>query len=565
MRYVRGLRAQIPLWLILPLILALVGVSVGSITLHQQTMRTLVAERDARLVQVAAIRLNNNLRQRVLILETLLAPAASSAAPQQVLDEAGPLLTSFDLGAGFFDRQGQPLALASFSIQGTRRETLELLAAAVQQPGKPVFAMLPAQGLSTTVLVALTSQEPGRVAMGAVSAEALNLPALLRQLKLGPRAVAYLVDTEGRVIYDLDPAQVGRDQRGHAGIAELQRGEAGAAFDDPERGGDEHVIGYAPISLAGWGLAVEEPWADVIVSALQYTLLAPLVVLAAAVVSLAAIFFGLQRVVRPLQTLGQHAIRLAWGDFEAIHAPVGGIHAIQDLQRALEEMSEQIRRYQSGMQDYIAALTQGQEDERQRLARELHDETIQSLVALSQRVKMVELALQEPAQLSEARARLGELSIMVNQTMQEVRHVIRDLRPIYLEELGLVPALEALAQSTQRDGLAVAFEFTGEERRLTRDAELAIFRIAQAALSNVAHHARATEARVQLDFDGRGITLTVEDDGLGFIQPETPRDLATQGKFGLMGMYERATRLGGHLSIRSAPGQGTKVVAFLPG
>jgi two-component system, NarL family, sensor histidine kinase DegS len=142
--------------------------------------------------------------------------------------------------------------------------------------------------------------------------------------------------------------------------------------------------------------------------------------------------------------------------------------------------------------------------------------------------------------------------------------VIRDLRPIYLEELGLVSALGMFAQNTRRNGTQVTFDVTGDERRLPDDAELAIYRIAQAAVNNAVRHAHPKTVVLQVDFASEGVLLTAEDDGTGFVPPDAPGDLAREGHFGLIGMYERATRLGGHLSIRSAPGHGTKLAAFLP-
>ena len=93
---------------------------------------------------------------------------------------------------------------------------------------------------------------------------------------------------------------------------------------------------------------------------------------------------------------------------------------------------------------------------------------------------------------------------------------------------------------------------------------MAVYRIAQAAVNNAVRHGRPKNIALQLEFGAEGVLLSAEDDGIGFVPPERPSDLALQGHFGLMGMYERATRLGGHLSIRSQPGEGTKVVAFLP-
>lgn len=569
MRTLRGLRAQILLWTILPLILILVGVSFGSITLHQRSMRDMVARRDAQLVALAAARLNGDLAERVLVLQTLLAPTRDAATPPVTLAAAGPLLIPFDRGIRVFDLSVPPASgttapLASLAVDNT------VLAAAVALPGQAAMALTAAPDGSVVALIGLTDPAAQWAALGVVSARALNLPVLLAQLSgESPRAAAFVVDATGRVIYHSDPAQVGQDLRDHVGIADVIQGQAGATFARPA-GADEHVFGYAPVPLAGWGLVIEEPWRDVVVPMLQYTLLAPLIVLAAAVTSLVALYFGLRRVIRPLHVLGRQASRLAWGDFQAIRAPVGGIGEIEDLQRTLQEMAAQVGRYQAGMHDYIAALTRAQEEERRRLARELHDETVQGLIAVSQRVTMLEfdVAACASGQSAEAvphiRQRLADLSALLRQSLQDVRHLIRDLRPVYLEELGLVSALEMLATTIRQDGLHAGIDVTGDEHRLAPEAELAVYRIAQAAASNATRHARPTRVSLRLHFNAAGVTLEVEDDGVGFVPPAFPSDLAAQGHYGLVGMHERATRLGGHLSIRSSPGRGAKVVAFLP-
>ncbi len=565
----RGLRAQILLWTILPLILVLVVVAFGSIALHQRSMRDLVARRDARLVAMAAERLNGELEARWLALQSLLPFSRDLALAKDRPAGAGVLPALFDRGIRVFEigvtPSSEPMpALLSSNADGA------VLAAAIAQPGVPTVVLAKAPDGAVVTLVGLADPASTRAAIGATSVDALDLPNLLGQLSgEGQRAVALLVDATGQVIYRSDSSVVGQNLRDHAEVIQVLEGQSGATFSRPP-GTNEHVIGYAPVLLAGWGLIMEEPWRDVVVPMLQYTLMAPLIVLAAAVTSLVAIFFVLRRVVRPLHILGLQASRLAWGDFRAIHTQVNGIGEIEELQRILQEMAEQIGRHQAGMQDYIAELTRAQEDERGRLARELHDETVQSLIALSQRVAMLELDVAEGESMpsteigSQFQQRLADLSTLLKQSLQNVRRLIRDLRPLYLDEAGLVPALEVLATNAGRDGLSAGLDVSGEERRLPEEGELAIFRIAQAAISNVTRHAQATRVHLGLHFSEAGVTLEVEDDGVGFVPPHVPSDLTSQGHFGLVGMRERSTRLGGHLSIHSAPGHGTKVEAFLP-
>jgi HAMP domain-containing protein len=430
----RSLQAQILLWITLPLILVLVTVSLGSITLHQRSMRTMVAERDAKLAGLAAGRLDDNLQAHIAALRLILAAAGRSSDPVAAVTGDGPPAASFSLGLVLFDAQGNPLTKVP-AVYGASSATA--VQAALRRPGKPTYVFVPSATNPTTVVLALADPATQRVAAGGVSATDLGLPTLFDQIQQGGGAQPYLVDQGGHIIYHQDSGQIGRDRKIHPGVLQALQGESGATFAHLS-GEQEHVVGYAPLPATGWALLVEEPWADVIVPALQYTLWAPILVLVAAVASLIALYFGLRRVVQPLQVLGRFASRLAWGDFQAIEKPVGGIDEIVQLQGTLQEMAAQIHRYQAGMQDYIAALTRTQEEERRRLARELHDETVQSLIAIAQRVRILELDWRSTERSEPVSAdvgveeRLRELSEMVNQGLHEVRGVIRDLRPIYL-------------------------------------------------------------------------------------------------------------------------------------
>ncbi len=386
-------------------------------------------------------------------------------------------------------------------------------------------------------------------------AGAFTLPPL-GNVGIGAHGVAYLVDARGIVIAHPDAARLGENLAQHAGIAQVMGGESGATFHHAADGA-ELVVGYAPIPPTGWGLLIEEPWAEVVAPMFQYAVLMPLVLLLVAIVALGAIYFGIRNVHRPLQNLAQAANRIAFGDYAAAGRPVGGIHEIEELRETLDQMAHQVQSAQAAMQSYITKIMRGQEDERMRLARELHDDTIQSLIALQQRIEMAQKALtKDPAA---AAARIRELQELVGMTLTSVRRFVRDLRPTYLTDLGLIPALETLARESH-----ARFAVAGREMRLDAERELALFRIVQEALRNIAKHARANNVAVELFFGPDEVTATVEDDGAGFDAPDAPTAYARAGHFGLMGMQERAQLFGGNVYVKSERGKGTKVVAYVP-
>jgi signal transduction histidine kinase len=565
----RGLRVQLLLWTVLPLTLILAAVAVLGIDIHQRSMRGLVEELDARSARLAAAHLSDGLAERAALLEVLAAASPSSA---EAID---PL---FDGGLARFDATGR-LVEASPSAETWRAPPTSVLlvaltAAARSHPGRPAFSPLfadPATG-HASLLIAHASKD-GELVVGAVSLQRLGLADVVAGVRavdsqypqLGQghgEAAAFLVDSEGKIIYHLDPAQVGQDLSQHAGVKEVIQGQAGATYHR-EPDGRELVVGYAPVAGPGWGLIVEEPWETLIAPAMRLSLLAPLVVVVAALVSGLAVTFGLRYVVRPLQVLDRQASRVAWGDFSALDEPAGGVQEIEDMRRTLQEMAAQIQRYQAGMHDYIAAVTTAQEEERRRLARELHDETVQSLIALGHRVEMVQKALDKDPE--RARRRLAELRTLTGDIQEEVRRFSRALRPLYLEDLGFVPALEALAQETARaSGLEISTAIEGEVRRLAPDLELTAYRVAQEGLNNVVRHAGARAAWLTIAFTPGELALRVRDDGRGFTPPANPVDLANEGHFGLMGIRERALLFGGRIEVRSRPGEGTTLEVTLP-
>jgi len=305
----------------------------------------------------------------------------------------------------------------------------------------------------------------------------------------------------------------------------------------------------------------ESAWQTATNPALELTLVAPLALIAPLLFALAALWFGARRIVRPLQALESKAAAVASGNYEALKESVGGISEVQHLQAELAAMASQVQASQEGLHDYIGAITAAQEEERLRLAHELHDDTIQELIALQQRLQIFQNAVQDPNTIE----LLNELEQLAGGTIENVRRLTRALRPIYLEDLGLVTALEMLARETSRpDALQVAFECAGRERRLPRETELAFYRIAQQALNNVLRHAGARRAHLEIAFADQEIKVEVTDDGMGFKVPPNLTDFAPAGHFGLLGMRERADLIGARLEVQSEPGHGTRLSVHLP-
>jgi PAS domain S-box-containing protein len=222
----------------------------------------------------------------------------------------------------------------------------------------------------------------------------------------------------------------------------------------------------------------------------------------------------------------------------------------------------QDRQRQAGLRAYAAHVIHAQEEERKRIAQELHDETVQQLVLLCRRLDYVQTAGGPlPAPAVEA---LRETRRSAAEAVESLRDFARDLRPPTLDDLGLVASIRRLiADAVEREKLQGELKVVGAEHRLPPDVELATFRIAQQALHNVVRHARATRVTGTIAFAEGRVRLEIVDNGVGFKLPDDV-DLAATGNLGLLGMRERAETLGGRLRIRSDIGWGTSIAASIP-
>jgi len=228
----------------------------------------------------------------------------------------------------------------------------------------------------------------------------------------------------------------------------------------------------------------------------------------------------------------------------------------------LEDITDR-KNAEDNLRFYLQEITKAQEEERKRIARELHDGTAQNLIAL---LHQLENLLNDKIKLpvSEAKALWGFYE-QIRDTLQEVRHFSRDLRPSILDDLGLLPALEWATEELKNIyWVEASLEVIGKERRLSQEAELLLFRIVQEALRNTAKHAKASKAKVKIEFDDNTIMVAISDNGTGFQIPESLGALPYSGKLGLAGMQERVQLLGGRLKLTSGAGKGTTVFVEIP-
>ena len=221
------------------------------------------------------------------------------------------------------------------------------------------------------------------------------------------------------------------------------------------------------------------------------------------------------------------------------------------------------KKAEENLRYYLQEITKAQEEERKRIARELHDSSAQNLIALLHQLDNL-LTAKTKLPVKEAKALWGFYE-QIRDTLQEVRRFSRDLRPSILDDLGLLPALEWVTEDLKNTYWVEAdLKVLGVERRLFPETELLLFRIVQEALRNIAKHAKATKAEVEIKFDENKITITVGDDGKGFEPPENLGALTPAGKLGLAGMQERVQLLGGSVRLESKPGKGTKIFVEAP-
>ncbi len=374
-------------------------------------------------------------------------------------------------------------------------------------------------------------------------------------LSLVNRAWIYAVDGQGRLIYHpTDHRSLGTDFSHQEAVRHLRRGESIGNANVADN--DKMKDGFAVVPITGWGLVVRGPLNENVTPPQES--LIPIVL---------GLFFvsgfvatGAYFITAPIQQLVVQTKQVADGNYD-VRTELSWIEEIKELGRAFNEMVTQIRKSRAAVRRYITDVTRSQEEERKRIARDLHDDTVQSLIAIGQRIDLAK-GLADPQKTEE---RLADVRKMVTSTIASVRRFSRDLRPLALEDLGLAAAMQYLVnQLTQHQGLKVNLKVEGEVEGISSDMEVAIYRILQEALNNVEKHAQADKVDVLAEFSKQEIKLTVHDNGRGFEIPENITEFASRGSFGVMGLQERAQLFGGRITLTSQTYEGTTVQLIMP-
>jgi two-component system sensor histidine kinase UhpB len=273
------------------------------------------------------------------------------------------------------------------------------------------------------------------------------------------------------------------------------------------------------------------------------------VVLALLVVALAAALIATRRRFAPLETLIEDMEKVDLSrPGSSLPSSIDGIAETEEVARLELAFLRMMRRLEDERKRAGTAALRAQEEERTRIARDLHDEVNQSLTGL-----LLRLEAAREAAPPELEAELAETKALANQAMRELLSLARQLRPTALDDLGLAAAIAGQVDLVSRSGIEAELDAAGDFSDLDDDVQLVLYRVAQEALANAARHSRAEQARVRLGRDGEGVELEVADDGRGFAFAEAEDGL------GIAGMRERALLVGGELTIESRPNQGTTV------
>ena len=432
---------------------------------------------------------------------------------------------------------------------------------------------------------------------GETDLESPQFRSLLHPIRLGETGYLDIVDENGIVLASTKTDRAFKESDHGRFLSQLiqqKKPVVGNCHSCHEGGGfrerEREVIAFAPLRVAPWGVSIRQAEREALAPGLAME--QRLLIIGSLIIPVALLFaWGVARsVTRPLAVLTRASEKITRGDLEEPIPPLGvdevgrlgesfdqmrnalktSMEAIAEARRDLEKrvqertqelelLYRELQRKEEARGELLKKVINVQEEERKRIARELHDETSQALATL---LLAIETTGAAPDQVG---ARLVQMKQLTKQTLDNVHRMIHDLRPSFLDDLGLVSALRWAGESRLEPmGIDLQFDIAGAERRLGPEVETTLFRVGQEAISNIAKHAEANSVRIAVEFGRSYVRLQVEDDGKGF-EPEAVPTLGQAARgLGLLGMRERVALIGGTLIVESEPGKGTHIRVEMP-
>lgn len=541
----RSISIQIILAVLLPLTAGAIFIALYSQDLHHKAMQSLVGERDQRTVVTLAGTIDTIFREQADRLKEISNLSMSGGILSNPSSTLQDLASSFSAGVVMTDREG--IVVDRSQTIGLEPSLLPRIIKDIQNENKNETIIIDGAGnTGGRIAVIVRQMQNGNFLIGGMDLDKIVTPVVNSLVKPGILSIQ-LFDRSHALVFEAGRSPLDSHSAYHPGVLAGLEGKSGVIYPDTghAHGQGSHVIAYSPISSTGWVLVMDEAWEDVSSSLLATTQSAPLILVPFFLVAFIALWIILRQVVVPLQKLEKQTQALGEGNFEAIQQPVGGINEVRSLQDRMREMADHLRKARQSLQSYVGSVTRGIEAERLRISHDLHDETIQSLIALKYQLQIG----------SESKS--GDNASLIQKVIDDLRGMIRGLRPVILDDLGLAAALENLClQTTHENGLPVSFRSDGQELRYPSEVELAFFRIAQEGLINIKKHANASQANLLLKYDDDGLTMELRDNGRGFVVPEHFDEMVANGHYGLIGMMERANLIVAELQVRSKPGEG---------
>jgi len=489
-------------------------------------------------------------------------------------------LQPFALYLVYVDTQGKVLAADPPSMVGLDLAAEPEVAAVLQQ--RQVWAdsglkadVAPGEARSPGFGVCLGVRVPAPGQAICAGVDALTLRDILPVL--APSDQIVILDNTGKVLYSSKSSDLSSAQRdwSHLPFAVEAAGNrpTSADFVSPIDG-KQYIGAQTGISSLGWQLGVYREKSSAL-AAVHARTQREVLVFAIFVVAALALAQGLGSLLsQPILELTAHARRLSQGDLkrrisittgdetqtlaETFNSMAEGLdRTIGDLISAQQEIARQSEQ----LQQLLVRTNAVQEDERKRIAFDIHDGVIQLVIAAGYELQAAarQVGSGNPA---EARRKLDKARQLMDHTVSEMRRIVFDLHPTSLDSRGLVPSLEKYTASWQETaGISCVFSVEGKPIDPPSETKVGVYRIVQEALTNIRKHAGATSVSLLARFDPGHLTLSIEDNGAGFSLEEVR---AASGHLGLMSMSERARTMGGQLDIQSRPGQGTRLVLDLP-